>query len=487
MLLILIIWLLPATQVLRLILGLPFLLYFPGYTLISALFPKTSDLDDFQRAALPFGLSVAVVPLIGLILNFAWEIDLLSVIVSVAIYSGAMSVIGYYRRLSTPFEERFLLQVNLALPIHKYSSRLDKTITMLLLLFTMAIIVTLSYAIAMPRDGEKYAEFYILGMEAKADLYPKEILVNTDGNISVVKYGHVTEVRPNVWEEVLVEVPDDKARIMIGIKNHEQETATYMIGLSAVGVAYNKIGPIELQNNEKWEEEVGFVLSEICANTKLIEEVNPGSAPGINTCNIIQLESIDHLEVGDHLWIENEFTQVRSISDNIIGLTEPLSNVHLEGAVVKEVQKVEMRLYRVRELGGVGEKNTRFSLWLGTRDLIAEVTNNTQTEAIYWIDVKVEGNEGRYRKDVSTLKDSQQLQASQVGWIDVDVSTEQVTIAPGQTWEPILDYILPEANKVNVECYLYRDGKLIYEEKRSSIYSYPSLHLWIHIKEAEVM
>jgi uncharacterized membrane protein len=45
-------------------------LFFPGYTLISALFPRKDSLSGVERLALSFGLSIAVVPLIGLILNY---------------------------------------------------------------------------------------------------------------------------------------------------------------------------------------------------------------------------------------------------------------------------------------------------------------------------------------------------------------------------------------------------------------------------------
>ena len=54
---------------LRIVLGLAFVLFFPGYTLIAALFPGKDALDSIERLALSFGLSIAVVPLIGLILN----------------------------------------------------------------------------------------------------------------------------------------------------------------------------------------------------------------------------------------------------------------------------------------------------------------------------------------------------------------------------------------------------------------------------------
>lgn len=55
---------------LRIFLGVLFLLFFPGYTLLAALFPRKDSLDPFERVALSFVLSIAVVPLLGLILNY---------------------------------------------------------------------------------------------------------------------------------------------------------------------------------------------------------------------------------------------------------------------------------------------------------------------------------------------------------------------------------------------------------------------------------
>src|SRR3954447_12630130 len=45
-------------QPLRLLLGLAYVLYIPGYCLAAALFPGADDLDQFERIALSFGLSV---------------------------------------------------------------------------------------------------------------------------------------------------------------------------------------------------------------------------------------------------------------------------------------------------------------------------------------------------------------------------------------------------------------------------------------------
>ena len=54
---------------LSVILGLPFLLFFPGYMLMAALFPGKSAAESIERVTLSFALSVAVVAAVGFILN----------------------------------------------------------------------------------------------------------------------------------------------------------------------------------------------------------------------------------------------------------------------------------------------------------------------------------------------------------------------------------------------------------------------------------
>jgi hypothetical protein len=68
----------------RYVLGGIFILWLPGYTFIKALFPtelpfKTSDrnLDIVERVVLSFGMSLALVPIVGLLLNYTpWGIRL---------------------------------------------------------------------------------------------------------------------------------------------------------------------------------------------------------------------------------------------------------------------------------------------------------------------------------------------------------------------------------------------------------------------------
>ena len=74
-------------NVLRIILGLPFLLFFPGYTLLAALFPRRTDLNGIEMVALSFGISLAAVAGIGLILNYThWGIQLYPVLTTLTAF-----------------------------------------------------------------------------------------------------------------------------------------------------------------------------------------------------------------------------------------------------------------------------------------------------------------------------------------------------------------------------------------------------------------
>lgn len=54
---------------LRYILGSIFVFFLPGFTLIKTLFP-TREIDNIKRIALSIGMSLALVPLVGLLLNY---------------------------------------------------------------------------------------------------------------------------------------------------------------------------------------------------------------------------------------------------------------------------------------------------------------------------------------------------------------------------------------------------------------------------------
>jgi hypothetical protein len=76
----------------RYVLGGIFILFLPGFMLISVLYPRGREIDALERLALSIGLSLAIVPLIGLILNYTpWGITLTPIMISLAFFSQVMA------------------------------------------------------------------------------------------------------------------------------------------------------------------------------------------------------------------------------------------------------------------------------------------------------------------------------------------------------------------------------------------------------------
>jgi len=214
---------------LRVIFGLPFVLFIPGYAFIAALFPEagtfeTSDdaaqdevtdpndrsgIDGIERVALSFGLSIAVVPLIGLVLNFTpWGIRLIPIMVAVSLFTVASTAVAARRRWALDPEDRFRVpwrewvreaQAELFEP----ASRTDAALNVLLVASILLAVGSVGYAIAVPQQGEAFTEFYLLTEnedgELVADDYPTEF---TQG---------------------------ESESLVVGIGNHEHEPTQYSV------------------------------------------------------------------------------------------------------------------------------------------------------------------------------------------------------------------------------------------------------------------
>jgi len=216
-------------SILRIILGLPFALFLPGYTLIAALFPKANALDGIERVGLSCGLSIAVVPITGFILNYTpWGIRLYPVLISLAIFIVATSIVAWYRRHRLTEIERFTISWNLSLSFWKGQSPTVRVLSVILAAVILGAVATAGYVITTPRVGEKFTEFYILGLGGEAINYPREMKVGEEG------------------------------RVIVGIINREHETVSYRIEISLDGVSNNQAGPLVLEHDEKWEEVISF-------------------------------------------------------------------------------------------------------------------------------------------------------------------------------------------------------------------------------------
>lgn len=235
--------------ILRNVLGLPLVLFLPGYTLIAALFPAKSDLDGIERTALSFGLSIAIVPLIGLVLNYTpFGIRLLPVLISLSIFIFIMCWLAYTRRASLPETEAFEISFSAAALslkngiFEKSESKLDRALTIILILSILMSVATLEYVILTPKEGEHFTEFYVLGPQGIADNYTTDYTLGQSGTM------------------------------IVGVVNHEYRPVNYTMQVKLENQLLplpENLQHITLDHNETWEETVTFTPPLVGQNMKL--------------------------------------------------------------------------------------------------------------------------------------------------------------------------------------------------------------------------
>jgi len=97
----------------RYVLGTIFVLWLPGYSFIKALFPKqvpiklsTENLDTIERIALSLGMSLALVPIVGLLLNYTpWGIRLTPIVLSLLALTVTFATVAVIREHQVRIEK----------------------------------------------------------------------------------------------------------------------------------------------------------------------------------------------------------------------------------------------------------------------------------------------------------------------------------------------------------------------------------------------
>lgn len=230
-------------SIIRTILGIPMVLFIPGYVLIAALFPKKNDLENIERIALSFGLSIAVVPLIGLGLNYTFGIRLIPILISLCVYTISLIIVAKYRRelcgeeqFSVPFLKTYDDIIN---EINKPKSKTDNILTIILVITIILAIGTLVYVITVPKIGEKFTEFYILNSSSqKADNYPTNLKI------------------------------DQPVTYLVGVTNHEYSLVNYTIEIINENKNYIT-NNLTLENNQTWENNMTIIPDKKGVDTKL--------------------------------------------------------------------------------------------------------------------------------------------------------------------------------------------------------------------------
>ncbi|MGM0389174.1 MAG: DUF1616 domain-containing protein, partial [Natrinema limicola] len=182
-----------SSPVMRAAVGFPFLFLVPGYVTVSALFPRSTPVQEFQtgrrqlvqqmqtltdveRVALSFGLSFALLPLLGLgIALTPWGFTGPVVVGTVACFALVGASLATARRLSVPPADRYRVGFGRRLAaarawLFDAPSAFHVVVNVALVISMVLALTTVGYALVSPQDGEQYTSLQLLTEDETGEL-----------------------------------------------------------------------------------------------------------------------------------------------------------------------------------------------------------------------------------------------------------------------------------------------------------------------------
>ena len=199
-------------------LGVPLVLFAPGYAVVAMLFPGAGPegepngwvratvgtervgLTPGERLAVSFGTSLALLPLLGVALSLTgvgfapW-----TVITSLSAITVGGGVVGAVRRVRLPPSERF------GVPVRSLASRLrsgvvgtdsalEAALNVALAIAVLAAVASLGYAVAAPSDGEQFSHLSLVTESESGEYvssgYPQNFSAGETKPLTVVVENH---------------------------------------------------------------------------------------------------------------------------------------------------------------------------------------------------------------------------------------------------------------------------------------------------------
>jgi uncharacterized membrane protein len=159
---------------LRIVLGVSYLLFVPGYVLQAALFPHPVHLSSLDRFAFSVGLSIAVMPILGLVLDgppggiFLWQS-----LVFLTSFTVLCSLVALYRRSRLPAGEFQTVETELSLRDWWSSQNLvGRSLFIGMPVVVVVGFMLVIYVLLAPTPDKHFTEFSILDSSGVAANYP---------------------------------------------------------------------------------------------------------------------------------------------------------------------------------------------------------------------------------------------------------------------------------------------------------------------------
>jgi uncharacterized membrane protein len=182
----------PVTGSARLVVGLLFVLFVPGYCLLAALIPRPQTLDPAERIGISVGVSIALIPVLALILNYGlgglrpWPIVLTETVVSLALAAVALwqrSRLDDEPAAAEPTRFRLSSWLRQLTPV-------ERIVFPVVLVAAVAAGAVSLVTLTAPSPDDLMTELYVLGAGGLAEQLPREVEAGTPVSVTLGLVNH---------------------------------------------------------------------------------------------------------------------------------------------------------------------------------------------------------------------------------------------------------------------------------------------------------
>jgi uncharacterized membrane protein len=234
---------------LRAVVAIPFALFVPGWALVAVLFPHghhetgegrngrtvSDGLTLYERTALSFGTSIAVIPVVGLVLDLS-PVGLApdAVVTSLVGLVLVLVAVAVRRRRALPSEVRYSVPYRQWLSVARSNlfrteTSWDTALTAVVAVSFLLAVGSVGFVALEPKHGAPSSEFYLLAANESGDLvaenYPQEFTV------------------------------DETRSLVVGIQNNEHVSTPYtvLVRLDRVELRNNSATVVESERLHRFE------------------------------------------------------------------------------------------------------------------------------------------------------------------------------------------------------------------------------------------
>jgi len=223
-------------SLLNTLLGLPFVLIFPGYALVSAVYRTEHNLALPQRLALSCVISLTIVTILAIGLNAIGYLSTTSQILGIELIIIVSCIVVLYRRFHRNKGSQFAKELG-GYKVYQQFNSIWVAIVLVVVFIIFGIIINLIMEGQAPTNT---TAFYLLGAGGKAGNYPAQVNLGSPFPIT------------------------------IGIINNENEPITYHVDLQIDQRDPESLATVVLNPGEKWEQSFDLLIEQANGSEALV-------------------------------------------------------------------------------------------------------------------------------------------------------------------------------------------------------------------------